>query len=81
MSSATCNGFHFPTLRDKLPEKFHSVTLRAIVVSPKKLQDKLQRGHVTCCNLFAACLATPKRDKLHRVTIDDYAKDGGPEEV
>ena len=50
-----------------------SSVLSAIVASPKKLRDKLQRGHATGCNLPATCLATPLRiklqEKLHLVAL------------
>ena len=81
-TTATCNGFLFPTLRDKLHEELHCVNytnLRyAIVASPKKLRDKLERGNATRCNLRATYLATSLRDKLqaklHLVMPDFYSR-------
>ena len=44
-----------------------------LLQAEKKLGDKLQKGHVIRCNLPAAGLATPLREKLrrkfHRVTL------------
>ena len=55
--AATCSGF----------EAVHAVLmLCAIIAFPKKLRDKLQRGHVTRCNLPAPFLATPLQYKLQR---------------
>ena len=50
----------------------NTTLLCAVVASPKKLRDKLQRGYVTPCNLPANCFDTHMRDKvqekLHHVT-------------
>ena len=47
--------------------------LCAIIVKPKKLRDKLQRGHVTRCNQRAFCLVTrlllKVQRKLYGVTL------------
>ena len=58
MYSATCNGFLFLTLQDKLQNALCNPSLLcAIIASPKKLRDQLQREHVTRCNLPANYLA------------------------
>ena len=46
--------------------KENKVLFCAIVASPKKLPDKLQRGHATCCNLPPTCLLTPLQHRLQR---------------
>ena len=52
---------------------YNTSILSTIVTSTKKFRDKLQRGHVTLCNLPVICLTTPLRDKfqekLHHVTL------------
>ena len=53
--------------------KQNRALLFAIFASPRELQGKLLIGHVTRCNLPAACLATPLQHKLkrklHRITL------------
>ena len=80
MTFATYNhyGTLFPRLQDKLQNMLHRVTpaysLQSLQVQNNCETSKLQRRHVTGCNLPATCLATPLRDKLqeklHRITLD-----------
>ena len=61
--AGTCNDFK---------TKVEPTSTLAVVACPKKLRNKLQRGHFTRCNVSATCLATPSQHKLqrkfHRVT-------------
>ena len=61
-----CNGYP-PNITVTSLQSIHeisSLTHVAIVASPRRLRDKLQRAHVTHCNLPATCLATQVRKKI-----------------
>ena len=65
-----CNlGLQSEMVSKKLVQSSQKVELAlicAIVVSPKRVQDKLLEGHATRCNLSETCHATLLRHKLQR---------------